>query len=299
VALAARAILVYRRSEYSELLARHATYGQAEFFLRSRGRSIDDVKARHEVLERAVHTVSAALPPDVRQTQLERSDLDRYQFAPEDIVLVIGQDGLVANVAKYLTGQPVIGLNPEPDRNPGVLVPHPVRAAKDLLTATVAKHAVVESRAMVRARLDDGQTLDALNDLYIGDQGHQSSRYILTVPGTAPEAQSSSGIIVGTGTGSTGWSRSIASDRNLWNELPPVDSRYLAWFVREAWPSPSTGATLTTGVLREDQALALTVSSDQLVVFGDGMDHDYLQASWGQQVEIAVSPRSLALVVGR
>jgi hypothetical protein len=299
MALAARAVLIYRRSEYSELLARHATYGQAEFFLRTRGRSIDDVRARHDTLEGAVHSVSAALPADLRQTQLERSDLDRYQFSPEDIVLVIGQDGLVANVAKYLSGQPVIGLNPEPDRNPGVLVPHPVQHAKELLLATVAKRATVESRAMVRARLDDGQELDALNDLYIGDQGHQSSRYTLAIAGAEPEPQSSSGIIVGTGTGSTGWSRSIASDRNLWNELPPPDSRVLAWFVREAWPSPSTGTSLTTGVLSEGQALALTVSSDRLVVFGDGMDHDYLQASWGQRLEIAVSPRSLSLVVGR
>jgi NAD kinase len=298
MALSARVVLVYRRSEYSELLARHATYGQAEFFLRSRGRSIDDVFARHTALEATLHAVSTSLPDDLRKIQLERSDLDRYQFAPEDILVVVGQDGLVANVAKYLDGQPVIGLNPEPDRNPGVLVPHRPETAKQLVLAVAAQRASVEHRAMVRATLDDGQSLDALNDLYIGDKGHQSSRYSIAVASGAVERQSSSGIIVGTGTGSTGWSSSIASDRGLWNELPPATSRVLAWFVREAWPSPATGTTLTTGTLADGESLVLTIESDSLVVFGDGMDRDRLEGSWGQQLAIGVSARSLALVVG-
>jgi hypothetical protein len=49
------------------------------------------------------------------------TDLDRFLLDPEDIVVAVGQDGLVANVAKYVQDQPVIGVNPEPDRNPGVL----------------------------------------------------------------------------------------------------------------------------------------------------------------------------------
>ena len=35
----------------------------------------------------------------------------------EDIVVVVGQDGLVANTLKYLQGQPVIAVNP--DRSDG------------------------------------------------------------------------------------------------------------------------------------------------------------------------------------
>src|SRR4051812_7118993 len=105
MALPTRVVLVHRRSEYEELLARHASYGQAEFFLRSRGRSIDDVVARHDAVEAALQTVSTSLPEDVRQARVERADLDRYLFAPEDVVVIVGQDGLVANVAKYLAGQ--------------------------------------------------------------------------------------------------------------------------------------------------------------------------------------------------
>jgi NAD kinase len=298
MALAARVVLVHRRSEYTELLERHATYGQAEFFLRERGRSIDEVRERHEVLEEAIHEVSTRLPNDVRQARLERSELDRYLFAPEDIVMPIGQDGLVANVAKYLAGQPVVGVNPEPERNPGVLVAHRPTDAAAVVQHVRTGHARVESRAMVQATLDDGQSLEALNDLYIGDSGHQSARYTVTVPERGSERHSSSGIIAGTGTGSTGWTSSIASDRHVAASLlPPPTSTGISWFTREAWPSIATGTELTGGVLTEGQRLELLVESDRLVIFGDGIERDYLIAGWGQRISVGLSARRLNLVV--
>ena len=42
-----RAVLVHRRTELTGLLDRHGTRGQAAFFLRSRGRRIEDVEDRH------------------------------------------------------------------------------------------------------------------------------------------------------------------------------------------------------------------------------------------------------------
>ena len=283
MALAPRAVLVHRRTEYTELLARHSTRGQAEFFLAARGRSIADVKERHDVLEAALATVTASFPEGVRRARVERSDLDRYVFSPEDVIIVVGQDGLVANVAKYLDGQPVIGIDPEPSRNAGILVP-------------IAGRVPLSSRAMVQATLDDGQRLVALNELYVGDQGHQSSRYVIALPDGSTERQSSSGIIISSGTGSTGWAASIASDRALPELLPRDDSTSLAWYIREAWPSRSTGRTYTAGTLAEGEALEFTVESDSLVAFGDGIEDDYLAVTWGQHLRVGVSDRRLRLV---
>lgn len=297
MALPVRVVFVHRRSEYEELLDRHATFGQAEFFLRSRGRSIEDVIARHEAIEAALHLVATSLPADVRQARVERSDLDRYLFAPEDIVVAVGQDGLVANVAKYLAGQPVIGVNPEPGRNAGVLVRHAPAAGAAIVERVRHGRATIEQRAMVEATLDDGQKLTALNDLYLGDPGHQSSRYTLTVPERGSERQSSSGIIVGTGTGSTGWSSSIANDRELLDWLPDAASDALAWFVREAWPSPATGRILGFGELQASQRLELVAESELLVAFGDGIEHDRLSIGWGQHLSVGTSAHRLALVV--
>src|SRR3712207_4800325 len=117
-----RAVLVERPSEYHELLARHATHDQVRFFLETRGRDLEAVLERHAALQHAHRHVLGAVPPDWRTATTTRDELDRFLFEPDDVVVVLGQDGLVANVAKYLDGQPVIGLNPDPAAIPGVLV---------------------------------------------------------------------------------------------------------------------------------------------------------------------------------
>jgi hypothetical protein len=299
VALAPRVVLAHRRSELEELLDRHATFGQAEFFLRSRGRDIAEVQARHDAIEAAITTVSRSLPDDLRQARVERGDLDRYLFGPEDVIVVVGQDGLVANVAKYLSGQPVIGVDPEPGRNAGVLVPFAPDRAGAQVAAVIRGAAQVSERAMVQAELDDGQRLVALNDVYVGSPGHQSSRWVLTVPQRGSERQSCSGLIAGTGTGSTGWSASLASDRSLAQVLPPADSDWIAWFVREAWPSRATGTQLGAGDLEPGTVLEVTAESDLLVAFGDGIERDRLTVGWGQRLRVGLAPTRLRLVMPR
>lgn len=161
---------MHRTTEYEELLARHGTHGQAAFFLSTRGRSLDEVAARHHRTLRALADVASAVPLTWRRSRVERADLDRFLFAPEDVVIVVGQDGLVANAAKYLAGQPVIGIDTEPGRNPGVLVRHRVRDTGALLRAATAPGAGgrADELTMVEAVADDGERLVALNEIYLG-----------------------------------------------------------------------------------------------------------------------------------
>ena len=296
MALAPRAVVVHRRTEYDELLAHHGTRGQAEFFLRSRGRNISEVDDRHAAIQQALRSVAATIPADWRRGTVERADLAHFLFAPDDLVVVVGQDGLVANAAKYLTGQRVIGLNPEPTINPGILVRHPVTSCSALLAATVANRVQIEQRTMVQASTDDGQQLLALNEIYLGHPSHQSARYQLQAPDGDPERQSSSGILIGTGTGATGWCRSAWQERQSPLGLPAPTDPALCWFVREAWPSPATGTSHTEGLLLADQALHVTSETDGLVLFGDGIEADRITVAWGQRTSIRTASQTLALV---
>ena len=295
MSLPPRAVIVHRRTELDELLARHGTRQQAAFFLRTRGQGLDEIEARAAAQRGALAAVAAAIPVDWRRGQVERADLDRFLFEPEDVVIAVGQDGLVANVAKYLDGQPVVGIDPEPGRNPGVLVRHPAEAARDLLNDAVRGRARLQRRAMVEARLDDGQALVALNEVYVGHRGHQSARYRLSLPDGRSERQSSSGLLAGTGTGATGWLRSAWQERHSQLALPSPEAREVCWFVREAWPSPATGTELTEGLLDDRAGLSVVAETDQLVAFGDGIEQDALTLSWGQRLTVAVAGRALNL----
>ncbi|MGL5862768.1 MAG: hypothetical protein ACRCY9_16085, partial [Phycicoccus sp.] len=283
--VAVRVVVVRRRTEYEELLARHQTGGQAEFFLRTRGLALDPVRERHERTAQAVRTVLGAIPSSWRRAEVERDELSRFLFEPDDIVAVVGQDGLVANASKYLADQRVVGFDPLPGTNPGVLVPHAPVTAADLFAAVVAGRCRELLRSMVLATSDDGQELTGLNEIYVGQPGHQSSRYELSWRGR-DERQSSSGVIVGTGTGATGWCASVGRASAPTLALPGPADPGLVWFVREPWPSPSTGTELSSGPLADGEALILRIASDSLVVFADGLEDDRLVLGWGQQLEV-------------
>lgn len=294
MSLAPRAVVVSRRSELDELVARHGTRAAAAYFLRQRGRDLSEVDARHHSLENALTAVGSAIPADWRRGHVDRADLPRFLFGPEDVVIAVGQDGLVANVAKYLDGQPVIGVNPSGSSNPGVLVQHSPASVGALLRGRML---AISARSMVTAVLDDGQELAGLNEVYCGHTTHQSSRYVLSTPDGQRERQSSSGVLVGTGTGSTGWCGSVARAVGSSASLPQADEAALCWFVREAWASPGTGVSAVFGRLAGAERLEITCESEKLVVFADGLEPDRLELSWGQRVRIGLASRSLSLVV--
>jgi NAD kinase len=290
-----RAVVVTRETDYERLIAVHATREQAKFFLRSRGQDIDALQAQHDAFLAAVHQVRVGLPSDWRVARVSRADLDRFLFGPEDVVLAVGQDGLVANLAKYLSGQPVLGINPAPQMYEGVLVSLTPERVERLAPATAAGQVAIEPRAMVQARLDDGQELRALNEIFIGHHSHQSARYVLSA-GDKHETQSSSGVIVSTGTGATGWARSIMTATHRKVQLTPTDKAF-AYFVREAWPSVATGATLTSGRMRAGQSLSILSNMNEGgVIFADGIEQDRLAFGWGRTVQVAVAANTLNLV---
>lgn len=298
MSLAPRVVLVHRTTEYEELVARHGTHGQAAFFLASRGRDIAEVAERHHRTRRALADVTSAIPLTWRQSRLERADLDRFLFAPEDVVVVVGQDGLVANVAKYLAGQPVLGIDSDPGRNPGVLVRHRPENTGPLLAAAQSARGTFDELTMVEAVADDTQRLVALNEIYLGAVGHQTARYRLGLEddGGVVEAQASSGVLIGTGTGATGWIRSVWQERGGRLRLPSPTEERLLWYVREAWPSPATGTSRVAGELAAAARLHLTVESERLVAFGDGMETDAVELTWGQTVRVGVCRERLRLV---
>lgn len=289
--MATRAVLVERQTEYRDLLARHGTRQQARFFLTQRGLDLEEIEERHLRFEETRAQVIGALPADWRLQTIQRPELDRFLFTADDVVVVLGQDGLVANVAKYLDGQPVIGLNPEP----GVLVRHRPEAVADLCADVLGGRATFEPRTMVQAALDDGQRLVALNEVFVGHATHQSARYTLAL-GERRERQSSSGLIVATGTGATGWARSLNALQREPLALPRPTDPALAWFVREAWESAATGATLTAGLLAGGPLELTCELGEGGVVFGDGIETDRLTLDWGQRVTVTAAETRLQLV---
>jgi NAD kinase len=295
--VAQRAVFVTRESDYELLLARHSTRDQARFYLETRGQDIAEVERRHDRFGAALHRARAAVPGDWRQVLVKRADFDRFLFAAEDLIVAVGQDGLVANVAKYLSGQPVIGVNPDPELFDGVLARWPAERLGAALRAAAAGAAEVERRTMVEARLDGGERLLALNEIFVGHRSHQSARYEIAVGGIR-EYQSSSGLIAATGTGATGWARSIMAATGWTVPLSPQD-RAFGYFVREPFPSVATGTSVRSGRIESAGAIEIVSRLNEGgAIFADGIEKDFLPFDWGRRAELRVAEEGLTLVVG-
>lgn len=293
--LAPRVVFVTRESDYELLIARHATREQARFFLETRGERLEELEARHEAFRSVLRAARSSVPEDWRQAQVRRDDFDRFLFAPEDLIVAVGQDGLVANIAKYLDGQPVLGINPAPDLYDGVLVRVPLKRLPGALRAAQAGEAPLERRTMVEARLDSGDRLLALNEIFVGHRSHQSARYRIEA-GKSAEDQSSSGLIVASGTGATGWARSIMEATGRTFRLTP-EERAVAFFVREPFPSVSTGTGIRAGKLTRHPLSVTSRMNSGGVVFADGIERDFLAFDWGRRVEVGAASRALTLVI--
>lgn len=291
-----RVVLVSRETEYAALLAKHGTRGQAEFFLSSRGQNMAELDEREALQSRALAAAKETVPADWSFVHVLRQDLNRFLFRPEDIVVPIGQDGLVANIAKYLDGQPVIGISPDPASSENVLIRHGLDRLPKLLKAAANADIDIQARAMVEANAGDGLTLLALNEIFIGHRSHQSARYVVQVDGSE-EFQSSSGMIIATGTGLTGWAKSIMTATHRTFEIAPEERR-AAFFAREPWPSRTSGCDIAAGEIAEQRQLTvLSRMNEGGVIFADGIEQDFLPFDWGTQAKIALAERRLSLVV--
>jgi NAD kinase len=116
-------VVVTRKTRLQELKEKYCTVGQAKFYLEHLGETFSDYEEESTLYSNSVAQSISLLKRVGRVQRLERSVLSTYLFSPDDIVVVIGQDGLVANTLKYLNGQPVIAVNPIPTFYDGLLLP--------------------------------------------------------------------------------------------------------------------------------------------------------------------------------
>lgn len=301
-------ILVTRKTRLEELVARYNTVEQARFQAEHLGMDFSDFLLEDRVHAAAVAEVAGCLQAHGRLQHLERAFLPNFLFPPDCLVVVVGQDGLVANTLKYLDGQPLLAVNPDPARWDGVLLPFvPADVAKVLQEVLFGRRPVREV-TMGHVRLSDGQELRAVNDFFIGARSHVSARYELEIDGRH-ERQSSSGVIVSTGLGSTGWLRSVLTGaravagvesegaRALREHGFAWEERRLTFSVREPFPSRWGQAGLVFGDVRPDRPLRVrSLMPEGGVIFSDGIESDALEFRSGLEASVELDTKRGRLV---
>ena len=301
-------ILVTRKTRLEALTERFNTQAQAKFYLTQAGLDFADYANEHDTYRRSLEKAQAAVQLGLPVQVMERALVSTYLFAPTDVVIVLGQDGTVANTAKYVGRCPLLGVNPDVERFDGVLLPFRIEGLRKGLEATLAGKAKVKEVTLAEAVLSDGQRLLAFNDLFLGARTHVSAHYRLRVNAGKQERQSSSGIIVSTGAGSTGWLSSVCNmasgmSRQLGGAaLEPIhlawDARRLYFVVREPFLSKHSQAAFAAGYVDEGKSLEIeSLMPSGGVIFSDGMEDDALSFTSGLVARIGPSQQRARLVM--
>ena len=300
-------VLVTRKTRLAQLVERFNTRAQARFYIEHAGGDFGDYVREDDAYTRSLEVLLRSLDLGLRVQQIERAIVPTFLFAPSDLVVAVGQDGLVANVAKYTGSQPIVAVNPDPERFDGVLLPFKTPQAAAAVARTLDGTARIRAITLAEARLADGQRLLAFNDLYIGARSHESARYTISTGG-APEPQSSSGILVSTGAGSTGWLSSVfnmAAAVSAFTGGSTGTPLHLGWedprlvfIVREPFASRATRTTIAAGVIAP--ATELVIESRMPsggVIFSDGVEADALSFESGAIARIGAARQRTQLVV--
>lgn len=300
------AIIVRSKTRLEQLIERFNTKAQAAFYIERSGGHFEDYEQEHGQFYRALDELQSQLSPIIKYKIIDRSFLPNYLFTENNLIIVIGQDGLLANTAKYANNCPIIGVNPDPARYDGILLPFHYQ------NAVAGVRQLLESKFRLRklhfaeAKLNNGQRLLGFNDLFIGASSHVSARYQIGYQGKI-ERHSSSGIIISTQAGSTGWMSSVfnmvASINGMHGRLrqvrkPQLAAEELLFAVREPFISQRTQAGIVFGRLKSSIKLELeSFMPSNGVIFSDGIEQDFLPFNSGASAQIGLAKEQAALIL--
>lgn len=300
-------IVVTRKTRLTELIYKYNTIEQAKFYIEHMGADFSDYVLEDKNYQAAVKFVKDIAEKYARVQEVDRAFFPSMILGRDDVVIAVGQDGLVANVMKYLDGHPLIGINPDTKRWDGILLPFEAGDLTRIIPAVLAGRYQSKEVTMAKASAKDGQEMLAVNDLFIGQRTHTSAQYDIHWNENC-ENQSSSGIIVSTGLGATGWYKSIMAEARkiagifgcgtIADEPIGWSDDRLTFVVREPYPSRFTQAGIVYGKLeKEDKFKVVSKMAANGVVFSDGMESDAIEFNAGSEIEVSIADKKGRLVV--
>jgi len=300
------AIIVKNKTRLESLIERFNTKAQAKFYIERLGGNFADYELEHDIFQNSLTSLQTQLSRVIKHKTVERTYLPSFIFSEKNLIIVIGQDGLVANTAKYSKGIPIIAVNPDKLRYDGVLLPFDTNSFIGGVENVISNQFQSKTMRFAEAKLNDGQRLLAFNDLFIGASSHISARYKIRF-NSKTEEHSSSGIIVSTPAGSTGWLSSIFNmaygvtglfEKNLKPKKPNIKENELLFAVREPFQSIKTQIGITAGLIKNKQTLTIeSLMPASGVIFSDGIESDFLKFNSGSIATIGIAKETANIVL--
>ncbi|MCK4650055.1 NAD(+)/NADH kinase [Candidatus Pacearchaeota archaeon] len=218
-------------------------------------------------------------------------NLKKEKMHNADLVITLGGDGTFIEAANRIEDSYILGINSHPSSSEGALTSLSMNEVGKLEEILNRELNVIE-RQRAKVKLN-GEVLDerASNEVYVGAENNfHTSRYIINYR-DKKEEQRSSGVIISTGTGSSGWFKSAGGKQFNANE------KKLGFIVREPYYGERVYvSTVLGGDILSDEKISFESKRDSGGIIAIGFKlYDFNE---GDIVEIKLSEKPLRVIEG-
>jgi NAD kinase len=205
----------------------------------------------------------------INYTAVNRKKMHPKHFRGKDVVITIGGDGTFLKTSHHVTDALMLGVCSNANKNVGYLLRSSRLTFEDSLRKILNNEFKVAERVRLETTINGKKTKYALNDVFIGSRrAYHTARYNLRIGGKE-EFQMSSGIIISTATGSTGWIKSAGGIEM------PLHSGKFQYYVRDPYSCKFSRPRLLKGILSSKENITVKSLIYEGVVAIDSSKADY------------------------
>lgn len=216
-------------------------------------------------------------------------DLRENDFDDVDMVISLGGDGTFVRAGNFVKNQLIFGINSDPETSEGALVSlfsNDVEKLNDIIDGKYKT--MIRERARVVLNEKEIREL-VVNAVFVGaaSQFH-CSRYVVDFKGHKEEHRSS-GILVSTGSGSTGWFKSAGG------EIFKHDEKKLKFIIREPYNGDRLyRPELVSGEIADGESIEIISTRDYGGVVA--VDDSVYEVKKGDSIKVSLSDFPLRVV---
>ncbi len=228
---------------------------------------------------------------------LEGEPLQKADLCGMQLVIILGGDGYFSYVSHYIDDQLVIGVKADPKKSSAVLYELDVDDFINFYPMLLQGNFTIANWTRLRAVINAKPIKElSLSDIFVGARlSVDMSRYVIYYKGVQEE-QKTSGILVSTGTGSTGWWKKLNLTQQRRMGTFARTSRTARFVVRDEPSSRLSGYKIVSGKIKPDEVLKIRSLVDDGVVSPDSYSSLMYPFPAGDTVEISISDNPLRVI---
>ncbi|MBI3394779.1 MAG: NAD+ kinase [Spirochaetia bacterium] len=290
-----RAVLAVKRSKWERDLVRYGSRDMVKRLYETQNHNFQRVYDSHKRQESGLERIRTAVP---EWPLVFREDLDHIDLSGMDCIVSFGGDNHFVFVSHISRDLPVLGINSDPSTSLGALLYFTTDSFVEKISPGNVK-LVAEQWTRIEGRIEyaDGRRTTvgpATSEISIRSSFSDAiSRYVVRAGEGAWEEQKSSGMLLSTGAGSTGWFRNAVPWENYDSAIFAKEEQLFRFVARETGPRRAYAHRY--GTIHHKQVLEM-VSEMEGEITVDSHPERTFDFPPGARAEFAISPSNLSVV---